>query len=57
MVWIHGGAFKTGSGGETIYGPDYLLSKNVVYVSLNYRLGALGKIVYFTKCQFKNLYL
>lgn len=42
MVWIHGGAFKFGDGSETIYGPDYLLANDVVYVSLNYRLGALG---------------
>lgn len=42
MVWIHGGGFKKGSADESLYGPDYLLQRNVVFVSVNYRLGALG---------------
>lgn len=42
MVFIHGGGFKLGSGDDLIYGPDYLLQKDVVLVTLNYRLGALG---------------
>ncbi len=43
MVWIHGGGFKFGDSTEMIYGPDYLLSKDIVFVSINYRLGVLGK--------------
>lgn len=43
MVFIHGGAFKYGDTTENSYGPDYLLEKNVVFVSINYRLGAFGK--------------
>lgn len=42
MVWIHGGAFKFGSGNCDLYGPDYLVEKDVVIVTVNYRLGALG---------------
>lgn len=44
MVWIHGGAFYMGSGnGETdMFGPNYLLDRDVVLVTLNYRLGPLG---------------
>ncbi|XP_037041077.1 esterase B1-like [Bradysia coprophila] len=42
MVFIHGGAFKYGDTTENSYGPDYLLEKNVVFVSINYRLGAFG---------------
>lgn len=41
MVWIHGGAFIYGSGGES-YEPARLVDKGVVVVTLNYRLGALG---------------
>ncbi|CEA05453.1 esterase/lipase/thioesterase family protein [Pseudomonas saudimassiliensis] len=41
MVWIHGGAFIYGDGGET-YDPQRLVEKGVVVVTLNYRLGALG---------------
>ncbi|KAI9554676.1 hypothetical protein GHT06_019952 [Daphnia sinensis] len=44
MVWIHGGGFTTGSGGsETdFYGPGYILDRDVVLVTLNYRLGSFG---------------
>ncbi|GLV42339.1 alpha-Esterase-9 [Carabus blaptoides fortunei] len=42
MVWIHGGAFITGSSKTDIYGPEYLMTGNVVLVTLNYRLGILG---------------
>ncbi|XP_065200318.1 esterase FE4-like [Planococcus citri] len=41
MVYIHGGAFMFGTGG-TIY-PDYILQNDdLVFVSINYRLGVLG---------------
>lgn len=42
MVWIHGGGFYMGSGNALINGPDYLLATDVVLVTFNYRLGALG---------------
>ncbi|XP_076767147.1 juvenile hormone esterase [Xylocopa sonorina] len=42
MVWIHGGAFVNGSGDSAIYGPDYLIRKDIVLVTINYRLGVLG---------------
>ena len=41
MVWIHGGAFTTGSTG--FYAdPTPLVSKGVIVVAMNYRLGAMG---------------
>ncbi|XP_047503726.1 bile salt-activated lipase-like [Pieris napi] len=42
MVFIHGGAFLVGSGGRFIYGPEFLMKKDVILVTFNYRLGALG---------------
>jgi len=42
MLWIHGGGFRWGNSTESTYGPDYLLEKEVIFVSINYRLGALG---------------
>jgi len=45
MVWIHGGAFSLGSGDSSFYGPDYIVEKDVVLVTLNYRLGALGTLL------------
>lgn len=45
MVFIHGGGFSTGSGTAEFYGPDFLLNEDVVVVTLNYRLGALGELL------------
>ncbi|KAJ8731704.1 hypothetical protein PYW08_014434 [Mythimna loreyi] len=42
MAYIHGGAFIVGDGGKTIVGPDFLVKRDVILVSFNYRLGALG---------------
>lgn len=42
MVWIHGGGFLMGSNHKELYGPDYLITENVVIVAINYRLGVLG---------------
>jgi carboxylesterase type B len=43
MVFFHGGGFGFGSGNTELFGPDYLLEAGVVFVSVNYRLGPLGK--------------
>lgn len=43
MVFLHGGAFMFGSSGVELHGPDYFMEKDVVLVTLNYRLGAFGK--------------
>ena len=43
MVWIHGGAFALGSGSEAMYRSGKLPERgDVVLVTINYRLGALG---------------
>ncbi|XP_060845477.1 uncharacterized protein LOC132925065 [Rhopalosiphum padi] len=42
MVWIPGGGFSSGHGGMSLYGPQYLLDKDVVVASFNYRVGPLG---------------
>lgn len=42
MVYLHGGAFYTGSGNDLISGPELLVQEDVVLVSINYRLGPLG---------------
>jgi Carboxylesterase type B len=41
MVFIHGGEWVAGKG--SAYQPHYLLDKDVVLVTFNYRLGPLGK--------------
>ena len=43
LVWIHGGAFASGSGSLSWYsGERFAANGDVVVVSINYRLGALG---------------
>ena len=43
MVWIHGGSFTGGSGSEYKYNGTVLAaSRDVVIVTINYRLGVLG---------------
>ncbi|CAB3260357.1 unnamed protein product [Arctia plantaginis] len=43
MVYFHGGGFILGSGTDAKeHGPEFLIDKNVVIVSLNYRLSILG---------------
>jgi para-nitrobenzyl esterase len=43
LVWIHGGAFVIGAGSQTLYDGSMLARRgDVVVVTINYRLGALG---------------
>lgn len=42
MVWIFGGGFTIGGAEYSSYAPDFILDRDIVFVSLNYRLGAFG---------------
>lgn len=42
MVFVHGGGFYWGSNNNLIYNPKHLLRKQVIVVTINYRLGAFG---------------
>ena len=43
LFWIHGGGFRTGQGAIPWYdGTQFVRNGNIVVVSINYRLGALG---------------
>ena len=46
MVFIHGGAFLTGSGSINVYSPDYLINYDIVLITLNYRLHVFGRSAY-----------
>ncbi len=49
MVWIHGGAFRSGSSASPLYEGTALATRgDVVVVSINYRLGALGFLAHPT---------
>jgi para-nitrobenzyl esterase len=42
IVYIYGGGFTLGSSGMAIYGGENVAKKGVIFVSFNYRVGALG---------------
>lgn len=43
LFWIHGGAFATGTGSSPLYdGTQFVQRGDLVVVTINYRLGALG---------------
>nr|AAB96654.1 juvenile hormone esterase precursor [Heliothis virescens] len=42
LVFIHGGGFAFGSGHEDLHGPEYLVTKNVIVITFNYRLNVFG---------------
>lgn len=42
MVWIHGGGHQFGSGSTSFYQSNGLVKKDVVLVTINYRLGVFG---------------
>ncbi|XP_072940508.1 esterase E4-like [Epargyreus clarus] len=42
MVYVHGGAYMSGSGDSMMYGPKFLLQHDVILVTINYRLEVLG---------------
>lgn len=42
MLWIHGGGHQFGSGDTSFYQSNGLVKKDVVLVTINYRLGVFG---------------
>ncbi|MDR1729012.1 MAG: carboxylesterase family protein [Acidobacteriota bacterium] len=42
FVWIHGGAFTSGSGTVPLYDGEMMARQGVVFVTVNYRLGIFG---------------
>ncbi len=46
MFWIHGGSFRVGSGALPIYDGDAIVARDVILVTVNYRLGLLGRFAH-----------
>lgn len=42
MLYIHGGGFIMGSGSSLLFSPDFIVGKDTILVTINYRLGAPG---------------
>src|SRR5665213_4575580 len=51
MVWLHGGGFASGSGGQAIYdGADLAAKHDVVVVTVNHRLNVFGYLYLAELC-------
>lgn len=46
MFWIHGGSFRVGSGAQALYDGDAIVARDVILVTVNYRLGLLGRFAH-----------
>ena len=54
MVWVHGGAYIFGSGSQPLYDGSVLAAgSDVIVVTINYRLGALGFIDFSSSARFR----
>ncbi|KAF5281269.1 hypothetical protein FQA39_LY05155 [Lamprigera yunnana] len=42
MVFFHPGGFVSGTGNSDFHGPEFFMDRNIVLVTLNYRVGVLG---------------
>lgn len=42
LFMIHGGSYRAGSGDDFFFGPDFIVEKQTILVTINYRLGMLG---------------
>lgn len=42
IVFIYGGAFFKGHSTDVMYGPDFLVERDVIFVTFNYRVGTFG---------------
>lgn len=42
MFFIHGGGFVNGTGSGDWFSPDFIIAKDTILVTINYRLGAMG---------------
>lgn len=42
LIFIFGGGFTKGTADDTTHGPDFLLEREIIYVTISYRLGVLG---------------
>ncbi len=58
MFFVHGGGFVEGSANDYLYNQDYFMTTDVVLVSVNFRLGAMGKTrACLTRCTEKLYFL
>ena len=58
LVFLHGGGFRFGSNDLKTYSPQAIVQEGVVFVSINYRLGLMGRLHLDPQllCQWTNIY-
>ncbi|XP_050676357.1 acetylcholinesterase-like [Leptidea sinapis] len=49
LVWIYGGSYKKGFSLKQVYGPEYLVAHDIIFVTFNYRVGPYGFFCLDTK--------
>lgn len=54
MVFVHGGGFIFGSGSRKLYSADLFMKHDIILVTFNYRLHALGILIEKKKTKKKN---
>lgn len=42
LIYIHGGAYSKLSSDDAQFGPDFLVEREIIFVTMSYRLGVLG---------------
>ncbi|CAB4064316.1 unnamed protein product [Lepeophtheirus salmonis] len=42
IIWLHGGSYALLSGSPYTFNPLYFMDHNVIFIGINYRLGAMG---------------
>lgn len=47
MVWVYGGAFVAGYSDSALYGADFFLEEDVIFVTFDYRVGVFGTLFLF----------
>lgn len=53
IFFIHGGSFQVASG--SLFGEKYLADRDVVFITINYRLGVLG--IFINKSMLIKIYI
>lgn len=44
LIFIHGGGWTRGDASDLYYGPDFLISRDIVVITIQYRLGIFGSL-------------
>lgn len=45
LVFIHGGAFQSGSADSDLYGPEYLVGEGIILITFNYRYEPIYRLL------------